>query len=496
MKPRSPMLWYLNKVHTELFTVVFALLSMAFVHRRLYLAAAACLAVASSQNPSFALIAFFPFFYRVALLRRSPFTAFEVILAIVTALLVLLHPIYYFFRYGVPTPQFLAGGASLGGNISTFYIWLLDPNLGLLPHWPLGVLAVVFGLFIFHQKRETRLNLKSRDSVFFIFFILSFFIVNFLAHSSTTNLNSGATVGPARYALWYLPAFFPIVLYVFNNFFITKILTFFWLVSLIFCGWFNVQANDLRKNESYDVPSRFSLFVQSNFSDLYSPPTEVFAERYSGVGERVHAFRPRAILGPDCTKVLLYPGYEGGKVFAPPSCQIDVVKFLQVLDSLVEGVPTSGPFYMQLNSEQIRHSKVRLKSGEHLVGLNRSGNFILGDGWSSPENFGVWSDRKIAKLTLPCDKNQFYYGQGALYLKLVLQPFGNQHLSVEYNNAVLYEGSLSTASEIEVELNIRGCKNRSMEVFFYIAEPRSPMELGQSNDPRRLGIALLKYSLK
>ncbi|MCE7058299.1 hypothetical protein LZF95_26720, partial [Algoriphagus sp. AGSA1] len=117
----SPVLWYLNKVHTELYTYVFTLLAVVLFSQCRYLASSFCLAVASAQNPSFSLVAFVPFFYRVVWLRYKPFTWQEVFWAIGATVLVLLHPIYYFFRYGVPTPQLLAGGASLGESLNSFH---------------------------------------------------------------------------------------------------------------------------------------------------------------------------------------------------------------------------------------------------------------------------------------------------------------------------------------------------------------------------------------
>jgi len=65
----SPMFWFINKVHTEFFTVCLVLSGMILMRAHRYLAAALCMALASTQNPSFALIACIPLFYRVVLQR-------------------------------------------------------------------------------------------------------------------------------------------------------------------------------------------------------------------------------------------------------------------------------------------------------------------------------------------------------------------------------------------------------------------------------------------
>ncbi|MET0319718.1 MAG: hypothetical protein ABW069_03240 [Duganella sp.] len=141
----SPMVWFLDKVHTELFTVCLLTLGMLAMGRLRLAAAALLFALASTQNPSFALVAGLPWAYRVLGHRRQQYTAGELALLAGAAAAVLLHPAYYLLRHGVVTPQLLAGGAELGGNLSRFYIWIVDPDLGLLPNWPLGTAALLLG---------------------------------------------------------------------------------------------------------------------------------------------------------------------------------------------------------------------------------------------------------------------------------------------------------------------------------------------------------------
>lgn len=491
----SPMLWYMDKVHAELFTFVFTLLAVAFVYRQLYLAGALCLAMASTQNPSFALIAFIPFFYRVVMLRGKSLGALEVILAISTALLVLLHPTYYFFRYGVPTPQLLAGGASLGGNLSTFYIWLFDPDLGLLPYWPLGVVAILLSFFISCTQKEQVESRARKGRVFFCFFVVAFFAINFYAHSSTTNLNSGASPGPARYSLWYLPVFFPVMLYVLGGLAGRKVLISIWSISLVLSAWLSVRINDPREFEKVAVPSFFSSFIQTNFSFLYSPPHEVFAEKYSGFSEGVFLINPRGVLGPDCTKMLLYPGGDRFHVTAPVKCFLDSSRLKVIADDIVRERSGIYPFYVWLDKEKLSGAMLQLSPGEYLVGKNRNGNFIMASGWGGAEDTAIWSEGDKAQLSLPCNERQYYFGRDVLNLTLVVQPFGMQDLTVKHQGKVLYRGSSEAQGEINIDLKPGLCKTASLDLDIYISDPRSPYELGQSNDTRRLGVALIKYSI-
>jgi hypothetical protein len=55
----SPLVWFSNKVHTEFFTFSTALIAVMFYTRSNYLKSALFLAMASTQNPSFAILAVF-----------------------------------------------------------------------------------------------------------------------------------------------------------------------------------------------------------------------------------------------------------------------------------------------------------------------------------------------------------------------------------------------------------------------------------------------------
>ena len=348
----SPMLWYLNKVHTELFTYAFSLLAVSLIFKTHYFAGSFFLAIASTQNPSFAIIAFIPFLYRLVSLRQVPYTFYELVFAIGTALIVFIHPAYYFFRYGVPTPQLLTAGASLGSNISNFYIWLFDPDLGLFPNWPLGAFFVVTSVVFIGLNKSNVARLLKRENLFLLIFVLAYFFINFYAHSSTNNLNSGATRGPARYALWYIPILFPLFLFYFSTLCKSKFFYFTTFFVIVFAGWFNFVLSDPRKGEDYSTPSHLSSFIQTHLSAAYSPPDEVFAEKYSGYGEDIHRHQPLAILGPDCKKLLIYPTGNRTLITVPSTCFKDIPRLREIVNSIAKERAISQTFYFTLTEAQ------------------------------------------------------------------------------------------------------------------------------------------------
>jgi hypothetical protein len=342
------MLWFFDKVHAELFVYCLVLSAVIFIYSKRYLPGSFLLALASTQNPSFAIVATIPFIYSFVAQRASRYYNFvEILLIAGTPLAILAHPVYYFLRFVVPTPQLLAGGASLGGNLSSFYIWLLDPDLGLLPNWPLGsmFILVAIALFFFSKNKKNLLSNKP-----FLLFFASFLLINLYAHSSTTNLNSGATPGLARYALWYLPLLFPVILYVLDRFPAKKVISYPLIATAAIISIFSIVNNNPKKHEQYQKPSYLSRFIQTKLPLLYNPPPEVFAERFSGCGEKINSLNPRGILGPDCRKLLIYSGPNRTIVTAPAHCTIDKGKLNLFAESITSGVQKE--FYKYIDDEE------------------------------------------------------------------------------------------------------------------------------------------------
>lgn len=497
----SPVFWFINKVHTEFLTVCLVLSAVVLVTGQRYLAAALCIALASTQNPSFALIACIPLFYRVVLQRKQPYTLFEVALCVAVVVAVLAHPVYYFSRYGVVTPQLLAGGAALGRNLSTFYIWIFDPDLGLLPNWPLGlgVLLLAIGAFAVRFRQGARQPMDWR----WLAFAGIYLAVNFFAHASTTNLNSGATPGLARYALWYLPLGFPLVMYVLDLFPRRSGRWYGGAVALALLAVVSIAINNPRKSERYTSPSLTSRFLQTYLPGLYDAPWEVFAERYSGFGEEVHARKPRVIVGPDCRKILLMPGDGLQNALVPRGCTVDAERLNTYVNSqefsatFGAQAPSADARYASLDPAKLDGLRLRLMPGPHRVGANGDGGVVLGTGWSGREEWGVWSEQKVASLVLPCDDTQ-YYGPGKPFaLSIKLRPFNKQSLVVSTSAGKAWEGEVTAVDQvISIDVPADSCKDGKYQVTLEMPNAISPLQLGMSTDNRLLGVGLSEYEIR
>ncbi|TAK73981.1 MAG: hypothetical protein EPO12_21350 [Aquabacterium sp.] len=324
----SPMIWFTNKVHTEFFTYCLTLSSVILVLAGRRVAAAVLLGLAATQNPSFAIVAAALVADRLRNFRQLP-SAAEAAGIVLAGLLSVMHPLYYLWRVHVVTPQLLAGGASLGHNLSTFYIWFLDPDVGLLPNWPLGALGIVLGMWALARLPEKRD--PSRYNGSWWWFVAVYLASCLYAHSSTINLNSGATPGLARYALWYMVLPFPLYLEALDWLRSNWKRTGAGVVLLLLLLPHNWRVCKPQLPESYAKPSKLSRIIQTKMPWLYDPPGEIFRERYSGLGEAAEAKASQGIVGPDCRKLLLQPNEHHGPAIAPQACGFDQ----QLLDAHV-----------------------------------------------------------------------------------------------------------------------------------------------------------------
>jgi hypothetical protein len=352
----SPMLWYIDKVHTEFFTFCLSLTAVIFILKHRYIFAAVAFAMVSTQNPSFAVIGLLLLGIRIVVDFKVPYTFCELLGGCAAILLMVIHPAYYLVRFGVITPQLLNGGAALGDNISIFYVWLLDPDLGLLPNWPLGIVTLLAGFLLWRKHNGIAINPENKG-VWWLF-VGIYLIICLYAQSSTSNLNSGATPGLARYALWYIPLFFPLLL-VFFSWLSEKPNRYWFGAGMVFVlAVTSFSVNNPFLGESFYKPSWLSLQLQKKVSWLYNPPPEVFAERYSGRHEVTEALF--AVIGPDCRKILLLPGDNRTEVTSPGRCHYDSNSLVLMFSSQQRGL--SSARYIRLTDEQI--DTLALPSGQ------------------------------------------------------------------------------------------------------------------------------------
>jgi Glycosyltransferase family 87 len=294
----GPVLWWIDKVHTEVFT--FSLLSVGVLlwRDRPFIAAIA-LGLAATQNPPILFV--LACFAIAAMLSKDSRSTRTIALAALTGLAVAsIHPLYYWIRLRQFLP--LVDATATGGLTTTSYAAVLsDLNIGLLPNDPwIGAALLIAGIMAVRRRvRPTAYQVASIVSVAVLLVIFG----------QVINLNHGGTPGLSRYALWLLPMTVP------------------WL-NVTGAGWSGRALHAVAVcaavwsviyfrpslDEGHLFPTRTAAFVWQRFPSLENPLPEIFSERLRH-RENVPA---RAATG-NCAKVLLLGG-EG-----PPDCPVDPI---------------------------------------------------------------------------------------------------------------------------------------------------------------------------
>jgi len=299
----GPILWWLDKPHTEPFT--FALFAIAFA---LFdsapwwslLAAGA----AATQNPGNAVVAGILGVAAVAgkpaLLKYRRFW----IGSAAAAALVLLHPLYYLARLGTPTR--LAAAADVRWVTAREYLAaLVDPNIGLLPQVPIYTAAVLGAVLFIALRGPRRLATPGIVAA-----AVSAAWLAFVA-ATATNVNHGGTPGLSRYATWFIPLAIPLFMEA-DRLLARRVV---WMalpaVASVVLG---VWAFHPARAEAADRPTRLAWILWTRHPSIDNPLPEIFTERLRGLDEN---WLPVAT--PGCEKILL-PGRGGRDSVWPMPC--------------------------------------------------------------------------------------------------------------------------------------------------------------------------------
>ncbi len=306
----SPVLWWVDKSHTETFT--FSLLAAAFA----FLGDApwwsmVALGAASAQNPPVGVV-----FAAVAVSvlatesgRRDRRVWLGAAAGLVTALA---HPVYYFARWRLFTPQLLEGTSLRWPSAAEWGAVLWDPNLGLAVHAPLLALLVACALAVTVAAAPRRL---AEPAIGLSLLAGGAFL---LAFAQSTNMNNGGTPGLSRYGTWLVPLAIPVLQRARET--ASSRCRRGLAVLAVASGAWCVAGFPPAAPERYCQASRVATVVWDRWPWLDNPLPEVFAERASFAEPGL-----APIATPGCTKVLLIDGQwpvPCRPVGLPPACML------------------------------------------------------------------------------------------------------------------------------------------------------------------------------
>ena len=295
----GPILWWVDKAQTEVFTFSLLTVAVALLETAPWWSTVA-LGAASAQNPplaaAMALTVVWAFAARGWRERRVWLGAAA------GAALAVLHPLYYQHRLGIWSTLRI-GVDPHWPDLHEIVTPAIDPNVGIFFHdFPL-TLAVIAAttLVLSDTRRSPKRILNGGNTV--VLAIAALLLVSF---TQTTNVNSGGTPGPSRYGVWLIPLTLPLLTSVGDASWLRALTA----VSLVWCGVLYAPA----RAEHYVSPSALANILWTTWPGVDNPVAEVFAERAAG---REPSPNP-PIASAGCAKIL-FEG-TGAESVVAPSC--------------------------------------------------------------------------------------------------------------------------------------------------------------------------------
>lgn len=387
----SPIAWYTNKVHTELFTFAVGVAAMAFAGSRRYLAAGFCMAVLSTQNPLWGALAVAATGWHLIVNLRKGFRWWEFAAMAATGGVLALHPVYYLTRYEVVTPQFLTGAAGGFMGLDVALVALADPQLGLLPNWPIGVVLLLAAvvLAIRGGVRQVRVGL------FVCLFVALWVAVSLYSHGSTGHQDHGAILYASRYGTWYIPLFLPLAVVVIAA---VRRLRYpaRWGVVGAAAALALISASQYWPQRKSDPvgPTPFARTLLHTFPSLYRPYPQVFIQRFAVREGRGDIWEQASFVEPVSRLALVPMGWRmDGSVKTEGAGFPNLLVLLSHWSELKVYPPDHGFAYVRVPESligEVLHPDATL-AGTMINGGSKEADQLLKAGWGVPEGHGRWS---------------------------------------------------------------------------------------------------------
>lgn len=199
----GPIIWWLDKPHTEPFTFALLVIALVLMPERPWWSMAAA-GLASTQNLPIALLLVLVAAWTV---WHSPDMRADrrVWIGLVSGLaLAALAPAYTYARHGAIT-LLLRAGEKHAPTLAELIAVPLDPAIGLASNFP-GLTVLVAAATVAVARRRPRDLAGSR-----IVLAAAAGAAFIAAFTQTTNVHHGATPGMSRYALWLVPLSIPLL---------------------------------------------------------------------------------------------------------------------------------------------------------------------------------------------------------------------------------------------------------------------------------------------
>jgi hypothetical protein len=302
----GPLIWWIDKAQTEIFTFSALAVAIALVASAPG-AALVVMGAAVAQNPALAPVACIFFAYAAA--RGAARSGQFWVGAVAGGAIAALHPLYYWMRLGVMSPLTAVVYREWPGPAEvTAFLW--DPNLGLFTNHPALALAAAGAVLTLLVRAPKRLLAGD------LWFTVVVGAALLVAFCQTKNFNHGGTPSVSRYALWLIPLFVPLFAALRRQ---TGASSSTWLsvAAVLAVAWGAVVYPPVADEYAYVKPTPLARWLWTTMPAMDNPLPEVFCERVQGTDPDVHTL-PASTEG--CEKIL-FAG-EGKREVAWPPCPI------------------------------------------------------------------------------------------------------------------------------------------------------------------------------
>jgi len=293
----SPIVWWIDKAHTEMFTFALLVIAFALLEEQPWWSIVAA-GAAAIQNPPIAAVMFLVC-VAIVLRNRSAVTDRRVIAgAAAGILLALLHPVYTFMHHGTPS-LLLSATRSRMTSVASLSAVVSDPTVGLVGNFPMLLLVFAAAAFALLRRGSRRL-LSPATGV-----AIASAAVFLFSFSRTTNIHHGGTPSLSRYAIWLIPLVVPFLAGM-ERTGSTRWRWFLWTAALTSAAISLVAFHPSVPQNSRE-PTTLATFLWTRHPAWNNPLPEVFSETELHVDD---LWIPASTRG--CEKILVGGSDEAG----------------------------------------------------------------------------------------------------------------------------------------------------------------------------------------
>jgi hypothetical protein len=498
--------YYLHWSHPEVFCASLLLISLLLMARGAYVPASLLLALSAQQNPPIGLVAalslLLGFYFNVIKARPGGRQAWNGLLLLVAAMLLVLSPLFYYINFGVPNLISKNDTDNHYFSVSRLGSFFFDLNDGMICSIPFFLLLAPVAYLWNCFNRHWRVVFSASALV-----IISVLLA--IPCLSVVNWSSGCQV-VSRHVYWAsMPIGFAFALLVVGLPRMWK-----WIILIVaVAGQISlVIGHRIDGGLSDDLHySNAAEWVLNHCAHYYNPPVQLL------ITEGMHSESYDCpvyyyVFENKVTKIAYRKDAE--QTVMPWSLSIAAMKKLPGSSTLEnEGgwAYLNPPDNIKTDRSNGLHSwgeQVNDYHGESLgFGVNDQGVRYLGEGWCIPEQWGdssrgwgIWSQRVDSELFFAYDN----IGDNPLLLKFSGKPFvidkcPEQAIDVlvngHYVSTVVYHSMETQTTSLPIPANFLN-NSKIIDLHFVMKDASSPVDLGLSdNDSRQLGFFLMGLQL-